>query len=1190
MSRLFAMMSVSIKNNIFSNVSNTSMIRIVTIIKMVLVFMYILLSLYYITPVFSTPQIAMSNATNRAGIARNTSNLDQLAQEQRLALQIITTDSSDPEDNDHHHNDNIVDVHETRLNPSASNEYARNHHEHQGHNLNENLKLISFTDQYNLLDSQFSNENAITNHNNNNIRGSSNSINNNNNNNQKMIPKRIVISLNSPSTYNSTKGPTTKLTIGLLPTGSNSFQQEPSNSGQRENNFKSIGNVTISKSGSDKIKIATSLSNNNNKRGSNNQVKQERKKSTTMREGVIDAIHNQGGVPTLIMRNREEMNERKSPQLKFMLNSETIDEHRKRQQQQQHLQQQQRQQQQIARPSNPASPMQRSESATRTTGNISLQDELENLSNEFDSLEQQMDGNESQVREQDSEETTTTNKRQVLKPPVEVSPRIVNPHSSSSRSSSDSRSVGNFYEDNRNTERATPKSIMMSRDAAMFASRPRENLIKGDGLQQQVQQQQQQRQSWNIRANNNNNNEYSIYKSDREDDDFSGNNNNNYYNHNNNYNHGRDEENRERSESDERLADSADNFAVLAVDSKNFHPNWIEQPPRQRQRQQQQVNVLDSEEENGMKRYNYNGDNNNRYDFKFENFPNQKMEAMNNLNSAHRWPLKHDAKVSPLLANDNNNANSFYDEQVTSSTANTKTHTQDDNEQQQLQLQQHQHSNQEFSGQERDDEGRSNDMQAFRTAYTDGEPNVLNQAPALNLLNKFGQNTGSSSNKIIREAKIKSGSNSAASKTVSLTNPTTTSTTPSPLPKNNNKPTNNDNRMDDRVAQMLSRLKLYTTRDQLMKVARDLQQYPNQDETLRLNGMDGGVTNFQNASPNREVFNRNDNQRQTNFSSQQQSLSNLDSMIKPPPTATQSEANSWFGVNSEEALRNNEDVSLNESPLKAKESLSNLRFSNENSGDSRNSLRNRLEMARNRVPPPIEYSSIESYPDEQDNLLNSATDQVQNEHQPPHSDDNAGPRLLEDFRKRQERLKSMIETSEMVPNDGAGEELRSPEQSDDDSQDDYDNFKQQQQHNLPSSSQDQEDYDSSRPGGYEETSPSSNSATSTSDRNDMHDEYTNSKDLLDLFRNSARLYDADSIKRTGDLTKNPRFIPDGNEILFEKPTEDLNENEASTAATDPTSVKHEREDQEIRALEEIIDELVSREKKEEKRKEEKRNK
>lgn len=334
----------------------------------------------------SLPQLANSSHQNDLR--------DHLAQEQRLAVQIITTDPGEEA---------------VSLSTAASNAGATKHgHQQDGRASDSNSGgAISFDDQFNLLETQL-NSNKDS----------------NSGERQQMLSKRIVINLNALNSSDPNERGT-KLTIGFLPmkplasgskqqqvaTTSANISTQANGRNQQQNGAAHRGQLSslLNKSASGQI-----VKGNKKESGGPPSVGSAKKKQVSwqttsehnanqeaqqrvrpkMREAIVEAIGKQGGIPAMVMNNANEMFENgmderpqqvARPQLKFMVNSEAVDLMR-------HGAVKQRDgggvsssgtnmQQQITRPLQPS--MQPSESAT---SDVSLQEAIEDLSSEIDSI------------------------------------------------------------------------------------------------------------------------------------------------------------------------------------------------------------------------------------------------------------------------------------------------------------------------------------------------------------------------------------------------------------------------------------------------------------------------------------------------------------------------------------------------------------------------------------------------------------------------------------------------------------------------------------------------------------------------------------------------------------------------------------------------------------------------------------
>lgn len=205
---------------------------------------------------------------------------DLIAQEQRLALQIITTDAGNVESDSPHMSD------------TSKNKDYRSPSDQVGA-----VKSISFDNQYNMIESQLDRLTPDRGHQDQEQRTNT--------------PKRIVINLNSliaNQTGNSNEMGPTKLTIGFAPQWP---QLEGSNDGSQNE--------------------GTSKSKRSNER-SKTSIKQTGVESTEstrpMRDAILKAVHRQGGVPAMVMKDlgqesieRLEGKDRETPVIKIMLKS-----------------------------------------------------------------------------------------------------------------------------------------------------------------------------------------------------------------------------------------------------------------------------------------------------------------------------------------------------------------------------------------------------------------------------------------------------------------------------------------------------------------------------------------------------------------------------------------------------------------------------------------------------------------------------------------------------------------------------------------------------------------------------------------------------------------------------------------------------------------------------------------------------
>jgi len=326
---------------------------------------------------------------------------------------------------------------------------------------------------------------------------------------------------------------------------------------------------------------------------------------------------------------------------------------------------------------------------------------------------------------------------------------------------------------------------------------------------------------------------------------------------------------------------------------------------------------------------------------------------------------------------------------------------------------------------------------------------------------------------------------------------------------------------DERVARILNRLKLYTTKDQLMKVAKNLQMYPSREESL--------------ASSSDETSER-DN----------------------------SDNDFFIGRNSEiRHQRNNPRIGA--SKVIGKKPLLSVNYGDGRDVESSSRFvtwRDRLEMARRNVPPPANHDSADSMVSE----ASSSSDSDDSENAPTDSERGStdgetgdGMRLLSEFRQRQQRMREMKESAEtdaepesnvvsrMVSGSGKNYE---PEPSNSAAR----------QHQA-------------QPGDDQEASEGE-PQTATNDRDDTTD-YTSANDLVDGMRHNAKLYNEDD-------TPEPRRSGKESAEDSELDPEVADESEPSPARAefeDGGKKSDEKEEAEIKILEHVIDELVNRERK-----------
>lgn len=219
----------------------------------------------------SVPSLFQANKLN--------ANWDQDAQEQRLALQIVTTESalSDNEKN------------QIQL-PIAEESNTKD-----GPQLGEMKGIISFDDQYKLMEAQLQNDQK-----------NQQSTTNTRANSFEKLPKRIVINLGSLASNDSHMGKvaTTRLTIGFQPQTTNAKNQT----------YPSTKTTNVNTS-----PLVKSASGEAGQRGPSRGL---------MRDAIMRAVQKQAGIPALVVSNQDlEMGQPDDGKVKtkLMLNSEVHD-------------------------------------------------------------------------------------------------------------------------------------------------------------------------------------------------------------------------------------------------------------------------------------------------------------------------------------------------------------------------------------------------------------------------------------------------------------------------------------------------------------------------------------------------------------------------------------------------------------------------------------------------------------------------------------------------------------------------------------------------------------------------------------------------------------------------------------------------------------------------------------------------
>lgn len=997
---------------------------------------------------YCSPLSVANNVTNSRDGMRNPNsgrNSDHLAQEQRLAVQIITTDSGTTSD---------------QANDSAR---PKNQDQSDGQTKrpNENSAQdgsISFENQFKLMESQLSktrhHEDGVD------LRATTS------NPQQPLIPKRIVINLNTSSSNSSdSNGGPTKLTIGFAPTA-----PENEATGGRK-----------SKSGSDRSKVVVMPETQNigvksaRVEGAPTRV-QGRPGAGNMREAIIDGIRRQGGVPTFVMSSHE-MGERDAePQMKFMLNSEEVDRHQS--------------QSAGGRPqAEVREPTRRSKSAA-STRNLSLREQLDNLAGEIESVERKLG-------------YAVNGEQETNFGPFEMPVEDRSGRMSSAKRLFDDQMRGI----NRESGRSSVVTNQLNERYYPMSSRIDDRLPKE--MTSNLNMRDNEVSTMAMSMSNGNNSDEDDHAIIQNLDPID-------------HRNGLVSMNQEsRGGFNGRLGWSPSVGGNLFISLESSPDNGQQgrgsrHPLDNPASQQEQTNNKDDN-----RYHNYYGKSQQEGNMEksgSENFENS-INVDPGTGFAKMWRQRDSG--APLLMDNSNlfGAASFNRDQEIVRAKNG-----DDN---------------------------------------DEKSNTMSASAVLGALNP-ARDAGDASS-----VRVEQPGNLAAEQVAAA----------------------GGARMSDRVVRMLDRLRLYTTTEQLMKAARDLQRIPNRGESTtqdRANQANqlvppGTVDVLQQGRP-----------------------MSPEGQVQPTMKVSLEKKASTDWPTGKQVVADGRSIESAFSPEQYKLSLQ------------------RRQMARNQVPGPINYSPIDtlltmatsSDEQEQERASDSSQEDLtdysssedgQVERKP---DDGSGTRLLNEFRERQSRLRSLQDASSRdaslesneneVDSALANPTVPSGYTITDNAVHDYETTSSaanqiNDHHDKQQSSDGHPNRSKLVSGGKDDHS------NGQVDENQSHNEdandYVSNRDLIDVFKNNERLYasDSDESELPGGLTsstniKTQRYTPDGREIVFNNgvddgPDTDIKYNDDEDGSDGMPIAPSEKEEQEIRALEQVIDELVEREKKEKKERE-----
>lgn len=1006
-----------------------------------------------------SPRSRANNVTNLKDEIRDSNRgrtSDHLAQEQRLAVQIITTDSGTTSDQA---NDSAGPKNQDRLDGQTK----------QPNESGAQDGSISFENQFKLMESQLSK----TRHQGGDMVDSRATT---SNQQQPLIPKRIVINLNTPGSNSSdSSGGPTKLTIGFAPTD----PEDETLSGHK------------SKSGSDRSKaVVIPETRSSSVRSSPTSAQgaparlQGRPSADNMRDAIMDGIRRQGGVPTFVMSSHEMGERNAEPQVKFMLNSEEVERH-------------QSQSDGARSQAEVREPIRTSKSAA-STRNLSLREQLDNLAGEIESVERKLGYAVNGERETnygpfDMPVEDRSGRMSSAKRLFDDRMRGIN-RESARLSVVTNQLNGGFYPTR--IDDRLPKEMTSNhnpRDNEVGAMATRERDASGMSMSNGVS---------------------------RDEDDHVIMQNLDPIDHRN----GLSMNQESRGGLNERLGRSPSVGGNLFISLESSSDNGqlgrgSRHPLDYPAGQQEQTNNNDDN-----RYHNYYGKSQQEGNLEkssSENFENS-INVDPGTGFAKMWRQRD--SEAPLLMD---NSNLFGAASFNRNREIVRAKNGDDSDE------------------------KSNAMSA--SAVNLGALNPARDEPA-------------SSSRIGQQG---SGGNLAAEQVAAA----------------------GAARMGDRVVRMLDRLRLYTTKEQLMKVARDLQRIPNRVEP---------------TTPAR------DNQANqlvppgTIDVLQQGRLMSPEGQVQPTMKVSPEKKASTEWPTSKQVVADGRSIESAFSPEQYKLSLQ------------------RRQMARNQVPGPINYSPADTLltmatssdeqeqepaPDssQEDPTDYSSSDDGQTERKP---DDGSGTRLLNEFRERQSRLRSLQDASardaSLESNENevdsalANPTVPSGYTITDNAVHDYETTSsaanQINDHHDKQQSSD-EHPNRSKPASSATDDQSSGQVDENQSQNEDTNDYVSNRDLIDVFKNNERLYasDSDESELPGGLTsstniKTQRFTPDGREIVFNNgvddgPDTDIKYNDDEDGSDGMPIAPSEKEEQEIRALEQVIDELVEREKKEKKQRE-----
>lgn len=1048
-----------------------------TIMLMVAVFAYCS------SPTIANNNVSSSDLSKFRDVVGSSKAIDHLAQEQRLAVQIITTDSGAT-------SDQVNDSMGPKINQHQSGNGKLNDAEHDG--------STSFENQLKLMESQLSRTRHIE-QNDSDLSNTSSG-----NHQQALMPKRIVINLNTLNSNSSdASGGPTKLTIGFAPSSSN--ENDDLTSGFR-GKLGSDRSKTIvlpearvrpaARSGSEPVRLAGQPEG----RGA-------------MRGAIMDGISRQGGVPTFVMSAHEMGQQNAEPQMRFMLNSEEVD--------------RQRQQQTGGRGRSQfdaREPARLSQSATARN----LREELDNLAGEIESVERKLGGYAMAGGDQEGPYVP-------FDMPVEDrSGRIL--------LSSSARRL--FNGDQTGPSR-------MNRDARSLAVKnplPARGYLPPDGDSDIAERM--------TSVSNFRSSPSRVLQDSRLTASANG----------------RDDArmmmmgpisygNQERREQTSPGKSAALGNLFISLESSH----------NGRRGDMHESNALNFNEQGGQEENkpatNNDDENNRRHNYYYGRGEERKLETQesasenfgtnsrNVVDGRARQMWRQRDSTGPLSVDNSNlfaGFSSSYQEGrkiVRGGTGN-------------------------------DIDGKFNRMSASVAAPNPARE-MLAPTPA-----RSEQHNSSGHNLMAKQLAASS----------------------------NNAPFADATNMNDRVARMLDRLRLYTTKEQLIKVARDLQRMPPPrdlaDRSLPDRELPPGMADILQA---RDVG----QQQESPVMSFDETGGRKQVELSALRVSPDSTLNSWPPTN-------RQDVRMDAA----------FRSDQQQQQQQYKRSIQRQQVVRNQVPGPINYNPIDTLlamatsSNEQEQAPESNSEpgqQVMEEEEAPSRaddddpsessqeerkpDDGSGTRLLNEFKERQSKLRTLQDASSRDASLDSNEQevestLASPTVPPgytitDNAVHDYETTS-----SAANQINDQPELKDSKNGHNRRGLQQEGAKVGPVNQiNEELNDYGSNRDLIEVFKNNEKLYSSDSegAELPGGLTsstniKAQRFMPDGRRIIFNNGVDDndgqhdtdskYNDDDGDEDSSDGMHIApSEKEEEEIRALEQVIDELVEREKKEKKQRE-----